>query len=54
MELPIWTKSNVVKAEQDAEGKWTVEINKDGETRVLNPKHVVSKSLPIFLWTVAH
>lgn len=54
MELPIWTKSNVVKAEQDAEGKWTVEINKDGETRVLNPKHVVSEILSIFPWAVAH
>ncbi|OWZ42561.1 flavin-containing monooxygenase [Cryptococcus neoformans Tu259-1] len=41
MELPVWTKSTVVKAEQDADGKWTVEVNKNGETRVLNPKHVV-------------
>lgn len=55
MELPVWTKSTVVKAEQDADGKWTVEVNKNGETRVLNPKHVVSESLfENFFGTTAH
>ncbi|ODO05209.1 flavin-containing monooxygenase [Cryptococcus wingfieldii CBS 7118] len=45
LELPVWTKSTITKAEQDVDGKWTVEINKDGETRVLHPKHVVSNGL---------
>ena len=54
MELPVWTKSTVVKAEQDADGKWTVEVNKNGETRVLNPKHVVSEEFVRFFCTTAH
>ncbi|KOC18134.1 putative flavin-containing monooxygenase [Aspergillus flavus AF70] len=38
LELNVWTKSSVVKAEQDAEGKWTIIINKEGkETRILYP-----------------
>ncbi|KAL2850502.1 hypothetical protein BJX68DRAFT_255200 [Aspergillus pseudodeflectus] len=42
MELNVWTKSEVVKAEQDNDGQWTVTINKEGtETRVLHPKHVI-------------
>ena len=42
MELNVWTKSEVVKADQDGEGKWTVIINKEGkETRTLHPKHVI-------------
>jgi cation diffusion facilitator CzcD-associated flavoprotein CzcO len=42
MELNVWTKSEVVKAEQDDNGQWTVTINKEGtETRVLHPKHVI-------------
>ena len=41
LELPVWTKSQVVKAEQDESGTWSVEINKDGEVRKLSPKHVV-------------
>ncbi|KFY76151.1 hypothetical protein V499_04081 [Pseudogymnoascus sp. VKM F-103] len=42
LELNVWTKSSVTKAEQDAEGNWTVVINKEGkETRVLHPKQVV-------------
>ncbi|KAJ0417662.1 hypothetical protein BJY00DRAFT_325477 [Aspergillus carlsbadensis] len=42
MELNVWTKSEVVKAEQDSSGKWTVTVNKEGvETRVLHPKHVI-------------
>ncbi|KAL5338331.1 hypothetical protein BJX70DRAFT_367293 [Aspergillus crustosus] len=42
LELNAWTKSEVVKAEQDDEGQWTVVINKEGkETRVLHPKHVI-------------
>jgi cation diffusion facilitator CzcD-associated flavoprotein CzcO len=47
MELAVWTSSSVVKAEQDAEGNWTVQVNKGGkETRTLRPKHVVSVSSP--------
>ncbi|KAJ5712786.1 hypothetical protein N7493_009254 [Penicillium malachiteum] len=35
-------KQEAVKAEQDAEGNWTVIINKEGkETRTLHPKHVI-------------
>ncbi|WVR05527.1 hypothetical protein IAU60_002545 [Kwoniella sp. DSM 27419] len=41
MELPVWRKSQVIRAEQSSEGKWTVQVNKDGEVRTLNPKHVV-------------
>ncbi|KAK2604480.1 hypothetical protein N8I77_007407 [Diaporthe amygdali] len=42
LELNIWTKSSVVKAEQDNQGNWTVVINKEGkETRTLYPKQVV-------------
>lgn len=42
LELNIWTKSSVVKAEQDAHGNWTVIIDKGGkETRTLHPKQVV-------------
>lgn len=43
MELAVWTSSSVVKADQDAQGNWTVQVNKGGkETRTLKPKHVVS------------
>jgi cation diffusion facilitator CzcD-associated flavoprotein CzcO len=43
MELAVWTSSSVVKADQDAEGNWTVQVNKGGkDTRTLKPKHVVS------------
>ncbi|KAK4928508.1 hypothetical protein LTR66_016224, partial [Elasticomyces elasticus] len=41
LELNVWTKSEVVKAEQDAEGNWTVIINKQGETRTLHPKQLI-------------
>lgn len=42
LELNVWTKSSVVKAEQDSHGNWTVTINKEGkETRTLHPKQVV-------------
>ncbi|KAL4938695.1 hypothetical protein BDV06DRAFT_225748 [Aspergillus oleicola] len=42
LELNVWTKSEVVKAEQDDNGQWTIVINKEGmETRVLHPKHVI-------------
>ncbi|RSH82839.1 hypothetical protein EHS25_005829 [Saitozyma podzolica] len=42
MELAVWTSSSVVKADQDAEGNWTVQVNKGGkDTRTLKPKHVV-------------
>lgn len=43
MELAVWNSSSVVKAEQDGNHKWTVLISKgkDGEARLLHPKHVV-------------
>ncbi|KAJ0104373.1 hypothetical protein J7T55_011157 [Diaporthe amygdali] len=42
LELNIWTKSSVVKAEQDNQGNWTVVIDKEGkETRTLHPKQVI-------------
>ncbi|PYH31301.1 flavin-containing monooxygenase [Aspergillus neoniger CBS 115656] len=42
LELNVWTKSEVVKAEQDDQHKWTVVINKEGhETRQLHPKQVI-------------
>ncbi|KAL4901552.1 hypothetical protein BDW74DRAFT_187208 [Aspergillus multicolor] len=42
LELNIWTKSSVVKAEKDAQKSWTVTINKGGnETRTLHPKQLV-------------
>lgn len=42
MELNVWCKSSVVRADQDAIGKWTIVINKEGkEIRKLHPEHVV-------------
>ncbi|WVW81123.1 hypothetical protein I302_103114 [Kwoniella bestiolae CBS 10118] len=42
MELAVWNSSSVVKADQDSDGNWTVEVNKGGkEVRTLTPKHVV-------------
>ena len=42
MELPVWLKSEVTKAEQDVDGKWTVTVSKGGvDERVLHPRHVV-------------
>lgn len=41
LELNVWTKSQVIKAEQDGQGNWTVIINKDGETRTLHPKQLI-------------
>lgn len=42
LELNVWTKSEVVKAEQDDQHNWTVVINKEGhETRQLHPKQVI-------------
>ncbi|CAI7590755.1 unnamed protein product [Penicillium pancosmium] len=42
LELNVWTKSEVVKADQDSEGKWTVTVNKEGrETRTLHPKQLI-------------
>lgn len=54
LELNVWTKSTVVKAQQD-DGKWTVVINKGGkESRILQPKHVVmATSLCGLPWTPA-
>ncbi|EPX83857.1 NAD(P)/FAD-dependent oxidoreductase [Salipiger mucosus] len=42
MELNYWTRSEVKKAEYDeASGNWTVEVNRDGETVILNPTQLV-------------
>lgn len=42
LELDVWTKSQVVSAEQDSDGKWTVVIDKEGKsTRTLHPRQVV-------------
>ncbi|OJJ56530.1 hypothetical protein ASPSYDRAFT_155937 [Aspergillus sydowii CBS 593.65] len=41
LELNVWIKSEVVKAEQDGQGNWTIIVNKDGETRTLHPKQVI-------------
>lgn len=42
LELNVWCKSQVVKAEQDAAGSWTVTVDKEGkESRVLRPAQVV-------------
>ncbi|KAL3458790.1 hypothetical protein BJX64DRAFT_301721 [Aspergillus heterothallicus] len=44
LELNVWTKSEVITAEQpDSEGgRWTVIINKEGkETRTLHPRHLI-------------
>ncbi|KAJ4003157.1 hypothetical protein NW752_011668 [Fusarium irregulare] len=42
LELNVWTKSSVAKAEQDDQGNWTVVVDKEGkETRTIHPKQVV-------------
>lgn len=41
LELPVWTSSRIISAEQNEAGEWTVAIDKKGEIRTLNPKHVV-------------
>ncbi|KAG8623259.1 hypothetical protein KVT40_008235 [Elsinoe batatas] len=42
LELNVWCKSSVIKAEQDPQHNWTVVVDKEGkETRTLRPKHVV-------------
>lgn len=42
LELNVWTKSEVVQAEQDDSSNWTIVISKEGkETRTLHPKQVV-------------
>jgi len=42
LELNVWTKSTVIQASQDGNGKWTVVIDKEGkESRTLYPNHVV-------------
>merc|ERR1711939_1021155 len=42
IDLNVWTKSTVVKADQDKDGKWTVVINKEGkEHRTLHPKQLI-------------
>lgn len=42
LELNIWVKSSIVKAEQDDQNNWTIVVNKEGkETRTLHPSQVV-------------
>ena len=42
MELNYWTKSVCESATYDeADGEWTVEVNRDGEKVTLKPKHLV-------------
>lgn len=42
LELPVWTSSEVVKAEEDGQGNWTVQVHKGGkDLRTLKPKHLV-------------
>jgi cation diffusion facilitator CzcD-associated flavoprotein CzcO len=42
LELNVWCKSSVLKADQDDSGNWTVVVNKEGkESRILHPKQVV-------------
>lgn len=42
LELNVWTKSSVIRAEQGTQDNWTVVVNKGGkETRTLYPKQLV-------------
>ncbi|KAF2153604.1 flavin-containing monooxygenase [Myriangium duriaei CBS 260.36] len=42
LELNVWTKSSILKAEQDDQGNWTIVVDKEGKTtRTLHPKQVV-------------
>ncbi|KIJ18436.1 hypothetical protein PAXINDRAFT_167040, partial [Paxillus involutus ATCC 200175] len=42
LELNVWTSSTITKTEWNDETKtWTVEINREGRTRVLKVKHLV-------------
>ncbi|KAJ5690895.1 hypothetical protein N7462_005287 [Penicillium macrosclerotiorum] len=42
LELNVWNRSEIVKAEQDAESRWTIVINKEGkEVRTLHPTHLI-------------
>jgi len=42
MEINYWTRSEVVKAAYDeSAGTWTVEVNRDGETVILEPTQLV-------------
>jgi putative flavoprotein involved in K+ transport len=42
MELDYWTSSEVTKASYDAKAKnWSVEVNRNGESLVLRPTHLV-------------
>lgn len=42
MELNVWCNSSVIQADQDANGAWTICVDKQGEeTRTLRPKQVV-------------
>ncbi|KAL4914568.1 hypothetical protein BDW62DRAFT_190128, partial [Aspergillus aurantiobrunneus] len=56
LELNVWTRARVGKARwSDGEGVWSVEVVRNGETRVLRPRHIVQatghsgkKNLPDF------
>ncbi|WP_216892303.1 flavin-containing monooxygenase [Nocardia alni] len=42
MELNLWTSTVVNRAEYDRDsGRWSVELNRDGEARTLHPNHLV-------------
>ncbi|WVQ67491.1 uncharacterized protein L199_005691 [Kwoniella botswanensis] len=43
MELAVWNSSKVVKADQDVNGNWTIQVNKGGkdDIRTIKPKHLV-------------
>lgn len=42
LQLNAWTSANVEAASYDEEaGTWEVTVDRDGETRVLNPRHLV-------------
>lgn len=42
MELNLWTSTDVTSAVYDREsGRWTVELERDGEPRTLHPNHLV-------------
>ncbi len=42
MEVPYWSSTTATKASYDeAAGEWTVEIERDGQSMTLKPKHVV-------------
>ncbi|KAM0746219.1 putative flavin-containing monooxygenase [Meredithblackwellia eburnea MCA 4105] len=41
MELLVWTSSSVTNASQDTEGKWTIEVSRNGKKRTFHPKQLI-------------